>query len=235
LIFSYYPGYNFSKIYSDIGGKAGGHPNFDERRFEEGTEYSMKDFSQPRVGYINGYEYYIKPSLDSMYDQIFDFFLFIALAWYFDHILSSNRGKSDQLWFMFTKEYWGCKRRIKKQLNKHIEMVSIKESILEDSIEEVKEKTEGLRIEGIYKTYKKHLLSSKDDIEAVKPINLSIEKDELLVLIGHNGAGKTTLLSMLTGLLSPTGGTAYISNYDISHDMDKIYGIMGYCPQFDIL
>jgi len=66
-------------------------------------------------------------------------------------------------------------------------------------------------------------------------MHLTVQKEELLGLIGHNGAGKTTLLSMLTGLLSPSNGTAFISDYDINHDMDKICNIMGYCPQFNIL
>ena len=69
----------------------------------------------------------------------------------------------------------------------------------------------------------------------MKPLNFTIEKDELVAIIGHNGAGKTTLLSMLTGLMAPSGGTAYISNYDISYDMDKVHKLIGFCPQFNIL
>jgi len=34
-------------------------------------------------------------------------------------------------------------------------------------------------------------------------------------LTGHNGAGKTTLFNMLTGMTSPSAGTAYIYGLDI--------------------
>ena len=40
-------------------------------------------------------------------------------------------------------------------------------------------------------------------------------------LLGHNGAGKTTVMSILTGLYSPSGGTAWINQHSILSDMDR--------------
>lgn len=55
--------------------------------------------------------------------------------------------------------------------------------------------------------------------------------------MGHNGAGKSTLFNCLTGLTSPTSGTAYVFGYDVRdpNQMSMIRRMTGVCPQFDIL
>ena len=45
---------------------------------------------------------------------------------------------------------------------------------------------------------------------------------EITALLGHNGAGKTTLINMLTGMLSPTSGTASIYGL-VSFISSKLY------------
>ena len=54
-------------------------------------------------------------------------------------------------------------------------------------------------------------------------------------LLGPNGAGKTTALKMLVGLLEPSAGSASVDGLNINNDMDKIYDIMGVCPQHNLL
>jgi len=49
-----------------------------------------------------------------------------------------------------------------------------------------------------------------EEVEAVKSIDLSVERAETLAFIGPNGAGKSTTIKMLTGILHPTGGTATV-------------------------
>lgn len=48
---------------------------------------------------------------------------------------------------------------------------------------------------------------------ALKPTNLTIEKGQIIGLVGANGAGKTTLLKLLSGLIHPTSGTAHILDH----------------------
>jgi ATP-binding cassette subfamily A (ABC1) protein 3 len=48
--------------------------------------------------------------------------------------------------------------------------------------------------------------------------------------LGHNGAGKTTTISMLTGLLSATGGNAEVFGVDILNDIEAVREFLGVCP-----
>ena len=72
-------------------------------------------------------------------------------------------------------------------------------------------------------------------IKAVSDFNLSIAENEVISLLGHNGAGKTTTISMLTGLLKPTEGDAFIYGHSLVDDIDYVRKNMGLCQQFDVL
>jgi branched-chain amino acid transport system ATP-binding protein len=52
-------------------------------------------------------------------------------------------------------------------------------------------------------------------IHALKGINLTIEKGEIVTLIGGNGAGKTTTLRTISGLLKPTDGRVTLNDQDL--------------------
>lgn len=71
-----------------------------------------------------------------------------------------------------------------------------------------------IRINNLRKEY--------DDVVAVNDLNLEIEEGELFSLLGVNGAGKTTTIKMLSTLTKPTSGDAFIYNYSILSDDDKI-------------
>ncbi len=62
-------------------------------------------------------------------------------------------------------------------------------------------------------------------------INLEIEKQSVFGLLGPNGAGKTTLISVLTGLLSPQGGSVSVMGYQFPADSRRIKSLNGYVPQ----
>jgi ABC-2 type transport system ATP-binding protein len=55
-------------------------------------------------------------------------------------------------------------------------------------------------------------------VKAVEDINLKVKKGELFALLGPNGAGKTTLLKLLSTLILPTKGTAYLNGYNLQEE-----------------
>ncbi len=59
-------------------------------------------------------------------------------------------------------------------------------------------------------------LNKKNKIEAIKNINLTIEKNQLLVLKGASGSGKSTILSLIAALSKPTTGEVIVNDTRVS-------------------
>src|SRR5688572_767130 len=81
-----------------------------------------------------------------------------------------------------------------------------------------------ISIQGLQKTY-------ATGGEALKPIDLEIDKGEIFALRGPNGAGKTTLISIVCGIVTPSGGTATVGGHDIIRDYRATRRMIGLVPQ----
>ena len=78
---------------------------------------------------------------------------------------------------------------------------------------------EVVRIEDVWVHY--------DGVPVLEAIDLSIEKDDLLGIIGPNGGGKTTLLKVILGLVQPSRGKVVV----LGGSPERNRRFIGYVPQ----
>ena len=75
----------------------------------------------------------------------------------------------------------------------------------------------------------KDLFISYGAIRAVKGISFTVEKGEIITLIGANGAGKTTTLKTISGLLRPESGSIKFKGQEISNTAPHKIVELGIC------
>jgi ABC-2 type transport system ATP-binding protein len=84
-----------------------------------------------------------------------------------------------------------------------------------------------LRVDQLAKTYRKPFTGKK--VEAVRGVSFEVRRGEIFGFLGPNGAGKTTTIKMLTGLISPTRGSARL--FDIPAPSAEAMGRIGFLPE----
>jgi len=78
--------------------------------------------------------------------------------------------------------------------------------------------------EGLRKVY-------KGRVEALKGIDLKVNKGEIFSLLGPNGAGKTTTIGILSCVLKPTAGKVQVLGLQVPRQCAKVREIIGVVPQ----
>ncbi len=78
-----------------------------------------------------------------------------------------------------------------------------------------------------YGSRRPRLPGQPESVEAVRGLNVIIERGEIFGLLGPNGAGKTTIIKLLTTLLLPTSGRAYVFGFDITREIRQIRRSIG--------
>jgi ABC-2 type transport system ATP-binding protein len=81
-----------------------------------------------------------------------------------------------------------------------------------------------IEIRGLTKKY--------GELLALDDLTLNIEQGAVFGFIGPNGAGKTTTMRILTTLLRPTAGEAWIAGHSITDDLVGVRRVIGYMPDF---
>ncbi len=81
-----------------------------------------------------------------------------------------------------------------------------------------------IEIQGLTKQY--------GELMALDDLTLSIEQGAVFGFIGPNGAGKTTTMRILTTLLRPTSGQAWIAGHSVADDPVSVRRVIGYMPDY---
>ena len=81
-----------------------------------------------------------------------------------------------------------------------------------------------LSVRGLTKTY-------KNGVQALKGVDLEVERGDFFALLGPNGAGKTTLIGIVTSLVNKSGGEARVFGYDIDRELEAAKACIGVVPQ----
>ncbi len=68
-------------------------------------------------------------------------------------------------------------------------------------------------------------------ITAVKNLNFTVNKGEILGFLGPNGAGKSTTMKIITGYISSTEGTVKVNGYDIMENPREVKKHIGFLPE----
>lgn len=85
-----------------------------------------------------------------------------------------------------------------------------------------KQRMEAIKTSSLTKNYGKS--------RGITELNLSVKEGEFFGFIGPNGAGKSTTIRTLTGLISPTSGSAKVLGHDILKAREAILADTGYLP-----
>lgn len=76
-----------------------------------------------------------------------------------------------------------------------------------------------------------HLTRSFGAVRAVDDLNFSVAPGEIFGLVGPDGAGKTTTMRLLTGVMEPTSGEAWVMGKHVVREAEAVKDAIGYMSQ----
>ncbi|XP_023309745.1 ATP-binding cassette sub-family A member 3-like [Anoplophora glabripennis] len=148
-----------------------------------------------------------------------DTVLYMLIAIYVEAVFPGEYGVPKPWYFLCTCSYW--------HLHKHVSLVGNRANTGEFFESEPQNLAVGIQITNLRKVFRKKA--------AVEDLSLNMYENQITVLLGHNGAGKTTTMSMLSGMITPTSGTAKVNGFDIRTEIDGVRQSLGLCPQHNVI
>lgn len=87
-----------------------------------------------------------------------------------------------------------------------------------------KSSNDAILVKNLYKSYK--------DVKVLRGIDFAVKRGTILALLGPNGAGKTTTIKILSTLLAPDKGQAYINGHSVLKEEAKVRASIGLTGQY---
>ena len=78
----------------------------------------------------------------------------------------------------------------------------------------------------------RNLVKTYGKLTAVNQLNLEVPEGAIYGFVGPNGAGKTSTMRILTTLMKPTSGEAYVAGYEVTKEPRSVRRAIGYMPDF---
>jgi ABC-2 type transport system ATP-binding protein len=78
----------------------------------------------------------------------------------------------------------------------------------------------------------KNLVKRYGKLTAVNDLSLQVEAGAVYGFVGPNGAGKTTTMRIITTLLRPTSGQAWVAGHEVTQEAREVRKVIGYMPDF---
>src|SRR5208337_3244585 len=76
-----------------------------------------------------------------------------------------------------------------------------------------------------------HLTKKFDTLSAIDDLSLAVEEGEIFGLVGPDGAGKTTTMRLLTSIMDPDGGAAWVAGHHVADAAEAVKAEIGYMSQ----
>ncbi|CAF0829869.1 unnamed protein product [Rotaria sordida] len=155
--------------------------------------------------------------------MLIDSVIYMLLTIYIENVFPGEYGIPQVWYYPFTKTYWFGfdAKKIRQRTEEMGPPVNQNENV-EKELGDI-----GIEIINLSKYYGNKM--------ALKNLSIKFYRNMITAFLGRNGAGKSTTWSILTGLIPPSTGTAYIDRYNILTDIKIVRQRLGFAPQYNIL
>uniref|UniRef100_M4B855 ABC transporter domain-containing protein n=1 Tax=Hyaloperonospora arabidopsidis (strain Emoy2) TaxID=559515 RepID=M4B855_HYAAE len=170
---------------------------------------------------------------------------YLLLGWYLENVFPRTYGVQQKWYFVFQSSYWFPKN-LNTQSFSDVGEDGELARLTEMGFESIDDRLDDTLREQTLSEYMQHFRPSlfvrslsktyPNGKVALKNVSFGVRKGEIFGLLGPNGAGKSTTLSMLSGIIPPTSGDAYVGgSISVATNPQAVRKSLSVCFQQNIL